>query len=131
MTRSDKQVDLSPTIQNFFGCNFRLIYIENTKFVGLMKTSNFMFDELTVVKSKLVNLCLFLVIIKKQFHQILQFVNPCKHIFGLGIQCDCLHIFPRKEGGIQVLACLAPSNLTVASLFRISWAAKPARTIQH
>jgi hypothetical protein len=38
-----------------------------------------------------------------------------------------LHTFPRKEGGIKVLACLALSNLTVAFLLRTSWVAKPAR----
>jgi hypothetical protein len=33
--------------------------------------------------------------------------------------------FPRKEGEIQVLAGLAPSNQTVGSLLRTPWLVKP------
>ncbi len=128
MTRSDKQVDLSPIIQKLFlAVILGSSTVKITSLKELVKTSNFMFYELTVAKSKIVKLCLFLVIIKKQFHQILQFFNPCKHFFGLGIQYVCLHTFPRKEDGIQVLPCLAPPNLIVASLLRTSWVAKPAK----
>jgi hypothetical protein len=38
---------------------------------------------------------------------------------------SCAGAFPRKEGGIEVLAGLAPSSLTVGSLLRISWLVKP------
>jgi hypothetical protein len=37
--------------------------------------------------------------------------------------------FPRKEGGIEVLAGLAPSSQTVGSLLRTPWLAKPVGKI--
>jgi hypothetical protein len=35
--------------------------------------------------------------------------------------------FSAKEGGIEVLDGLTPSNQTIVSLFRIPWPAKPTR----
>jgi hypothetical protein len=52
---------------------------------------------------------------KKLFHY---FLNNCKHIIGVGMLYSCMGTFPRKEGGTQVLAGLAPSNLLVGSLLR-------------
>jgi len=47
-----------------------------------------------------------LTVVKKLFHLILLFFNTCKHIFGVDMLRDCTGSFPRKEGGIQVLAGL-------------------------
>ncbi len=41
----------------------------------------------------------------------------------------CAAVFPCKEGGIQVLAGLAPSSQTIGSLLRTPWLAKPATKI--
>ncbi len=38
---------------------------------------------------------------------------------------SCAGAFTGKEGGIQVSAGLAPSNLTVGSLLRTLWPVKP------
>jgi hypothetical protein len=39
--------------------------------------------------------------------------------------CGCMGRFPGKEGGIQVLAGLAPSSQTVGSLLGTPWSALP------
>jgi len=47
---------------------------------------------------------------------------------GLGTLRSCVGSFPMKEGGVQVLAGLAPLSLIVGSLLRTPgpWLAKPA-----
>jgi hypothetical protein len=42
-------------------------------------------------------------------------------ILAVGMPCGCTGAIPRKEGGIQVLAGLAPSSLAVGSLLRPPW----------
>jgi hypothetical protein len=42
-------------------------------------------------------------------------VYTCKHVFGVGTPCSCAGSFSGKEGGIQVLADLAPSFQTIES----------------
>ncbi len=37
----------------------------------------------------------------------------------VGILSGCTSMFPEKEGGVQVLAGLAPSSQTLGSLFRV------------
>ncbi len=39
-------------------------------------------------------------------------------VMAPGTQCGCAGIFPRKEGGIRVLAGLAQSSQTVGSIMR-------------
>ncbi len=49
--------------------------------------------------------------------------------FGGGLPQGWVGVFSDKEGGIQVLACQAPSIQTVESLLRTPWRAKLAGTI--
>jgi hypothetical protein len=117
-------------------------------FVGLVKTSNFLFNELTVAKSEFFKPFLrFLCFIKKSFfYRILlifilanvkvflqNFANfyTCKCIFVLGMPHSCAGVFPRKKGGICLLAGLAPSSQTVGSLLRRPLPGLPARKIQQ
>jgi hypothetical protein len=47
------------------------------------------------------------------------FLNTCTHIFAVGYAAwltHCMDPYPRKEGGMQVLAGLAPSSQTVGSI---------------
>ncbi len=48
-----------------------IIWILNTKFIGLARTSNFAFDELTVAHSEFDKLFLWFLCFKKWFYQIL------------------------------------------------------------
>jgi hypothetical protein len=51
----------------------------------------------------------------------------CKCTFGgVGMLCSCAGAFPRKVGGIQAWAGLAPSSQTVGSLLRTPLASKAA-----
>jgi hypothetical protein len=50
-------------------------------------------------------------------------------LLGVGTLDSCVGMFPRTEGGIKVLAGLAPSSQTVGSLLRTPWLAKSARNI--
>ncbi len=82
----------------------------DSEFIGLMKTSNFAFDKLSVAKSGLLKL----------FHRFKKsdftiFFILANIFFGVGMQCSCAIAFSRTEGGTQVLAGLAPSSLTVES----------------
>ncbi len=47
----------------------------------------------------------------------------------VGKPSGCMGVFPGKEGGIQVLAGLAPCSQTVGSLLRTHWSAKMFRII--
>ncbi len=49
------------------------------------------------------------------------FFYICKCIFGDQCANCCVGSFPRREGGILLLACPAPSSQTVWSLFRAPW----------
>jgi hypothetical protein len=43
---------------------------------------------------------------------------------GMGMPHGCAGMFPRKEGGIQVLAVLTPLSQIVRSLLRMLWLAE-------
>ncbi len=58
-------------------------------------------------------------------------VNTCKCNFGLSMLCSRASSFPRKEGGIYVLAGLSPSSQKVRFLLNAPWQAKLARKIQQ
>jgi hypothetical protein len=113
MTRSDKQVDLSPTIQIFFGCNFRLIYIENNKFEETCENIKFHVWWTHWYQKQVGKPLSDFYYHKKQFHQILQFVNSCKHIFWVGYSvCLFAHI-PQEGGwnkGISMSSSIQPNS---------------------
>jgi hypothetical protein len=52
------------------------------------------------------------------------FANSCKCILRVGMPCGCAGTFPRKEGGMQVLAGLAPSSQTTVYLLTTAWLEK-------
>jgi hypothetical protein len=75
---------------------------------------NFTFNELTVVKTEIVIvfLCLFnynYALQKNDFTKSLPIFYLLMYFWGLVMPCSCKGTFYRKEGGIQVLAGLAPS----------------------
>jgi hypothetical protein len=65
--------------------------------------------------------------IKKWFCWNLRILMLANAPFRVGMQHCRAGMFPTKEGGIQVLAGLAPSTQTVRPLLRTSWLAKPTR----
>jgi hypothetical protein len=91
--------------------------IADTEFIGLAKTSNFTFDKLTVAKSELVKFFLWLSKkLKTDFREFANFLYY-KCVIGVITPRGCTGLFSNKDGGIQVLAGLAPSSQIVGSLF--------------
>jgi hypothetical protein len=88
------------------------------------------FNELTVAKSEFAKQFPWIFKLKMWYHWILIFFITCKCIFGglSRLHC-CTGTFLGKEGGIQVLAGLAPSSQTVGSIFKIPLLGKLARKI--
>ncbi len=93
----------------------------DTKFVELVKTSSFMFDKLTFAKSNFVTLSLIFINKKVIFPNFANFLLLANVFLGMDTQCGCMGVLRRKEGGIQVSACLAPSSQTVGSALRTPW----------
>jgi hypothetical protein len=89
------------------------------------------FDKLTFAKSEFVKLFFLFAFAKKVI--LLTFLFFYLQTFfcaGVGVGgtlCDYAKAFPGKEGGIQVLAGLAPSSQTVGTSLRTPWPAKSAR----
>jgi hypothetical protein len=52
---------------------------------------------------------------------ILIFIYLQMYFWGMCTLCNCVGTIPGKEGGIQVLAGLAPISQIVRSLLRASW----------
>ncbi len=58
---------------------------------------------------------------------LLTFSYTCKHTLLVGKPCSLAGVILGNEGGMQVLAGLAPSTQTVGSLLRTPWPAKLTR----
>ncbi len=76
----------------------------HTKFILLVKTSNFAFAKLTVAKSDQI---MSFFKIKKLFHSIANLLYLETYFLGwiLDMPCSFAGVFLRKEGGIQVFGC--------------------------
>ncbi len=57
------------------------------------------------------------------------FIYLQMYFLGVGMPRSSMGVFPKNEGGMQVLEGLAPSSQTAGSLLRIPWLAKPAGRI--
>jgi hypothetical protein len=55
-------------------------------------------------------------------------IYTCKCILRVGVPCSCAGTFPSKEGGMQVLAGLAPSSQTTVYLLTTAWLKKLAKS---
>jgi hypothetical protein len=85
-----------------------------------------MFDEFIVAKSEFVK---HFKLKKSNFRNWLIFQYLQMYFWGVGTMHGCASAFPRKEGGIQVLAGLAPSSQIVRSLLRTTLPASQHRKI--
>ncbi len=98
-----------------------IIFVElcmGRRFVTYWNSPNFLLDQQTVAKKWFFRTVFLIFKIKNWFHQILLFL-------GVGILCNCMGMFPVKEGVIQVLARLTLSTHKVRYLLRTPWWAKP------
>jgi hypothetical protein len=59
-----------------------------------------------------------------QWEELYEYFYTSKCIFWVGMSHGYAGMFPGKEGGIQVLAVLAPFSQTIGSLFRTPAACK-------
>ncbi len=96
------------------------------RFVDFLTSPNFTFDKLTLVNSEFVKLFLWFFfyekVISSNFAKLLYLRI---YFWGRGMPHGCVGMFPGKEGGIQVLAGLAPSYKTVGSLLWTPHLASP------